>query len=253
MAHLIIEKVFDGRSIEEACNYYKTEYETIFEDSVNEIGLLLRLPENAIALRRLNLKMKDALAKLAQVVINNGLTVDSCEYDFRLAEWTEAGESVTLGSRADMLLSDSNGGKVIFDFKYSSSKSRKSEVEENRALQLEVYRYMAKQEFGMDTNVRVAYILLPDVTILTADKFKDVDVIQLKQERCNANVIAEVAKSYKFRWNQLKAGNIERVEGCSVGTGEYAEHETDQGLFPLSEYKGIYSENKFDKGYKNLK
>ena len=112
---------------------------------------------------------------------------------------------------------------------------------------------MAKQEFGMDTNVRVAYILLPDVTILTADKFKDVDVIQLKQERCNANVIAEAAKSYKFRWNQLKAGKIERVEGCSVGTGEYAEHEAAQGLFPLSEYDKKYSENKFDKGYKNLK
>lgn len=253
VAHLIIEKVFDGRSIEEACNYYKTEYETIFEESVNEKGLLLRLTENAIALRRLKLKMKDVLAKLAQVIINNGLTVYSCEYDFQLAEWTEAGEGVTLGSRADMLLSDSNGGKVIFDFKYSSRKSRKTEVEENKALQLEVYRYMAKQEFGMNTNVRVAYILLPDVTILTADNFKDVDVIQLKQERCNANVIEEVAESYKFRWNQLKAGKIERVEGCSVGTGEYAEHEAAQGLFPLSEYKGKYSENKYDKGYKNLK
>ena len=255
VAHLIIEKVFDGRSIEEACNYYKAEYDAIFEDSVNETGLLLRLPEYGIDLRHLKRNMKEALVRLAKVIINNGLAVEACEYDLKLARWTEAGKEVKLGSRADMLLSDNSGGKVIFDFKYSQSKSRKNEIEENRALQLEVYRYMAKQEFGKDTTVRVAYVLLPDVTILTADTFEEVDVIPLNPERANVNVIAEAANSYRFRWQQLKAGKIERVEGCSVGTGEYGEQMADKGLFPLSEYKDkrIYSEDKFDKGYKNLK
>jgi hypothetical protein len=253
VAHLIIEKVFNGRPIKEACDYYKAEYETIFEESVNEKGLLLRLPEYAIDLRHLKSKMEVALDKLAETIINNGLTVDACEYEFKQAKWAEAGDGVTLGSRADMLLSDPDGGKVIFDFKYSRSKSRKTEVEENRALQLEVYRYMAKQEFGMGTNVRVAYVLLPDVTILTADKFDDIDAIPLKADRACADVISEAARSYRVRWEQLKAGKIERAEGCSIGTGEYAEQEADKGLFPLSEYKGVYSEDKFDKGYKNLK
>jgi hypothetical protein len=36
---------------------------------------------------------------------------------------------------------------------------------------------MAKQEFGEDINVRVAYVLLPDVTILTADSFKDIEAV----------------------------------------------------------------------------
>ena len=112
---------------------------------------------------------------------------------------------------------------------------------------------MAKQEFGKDTNVRVAYILLPDVTILTADKFDGIDAITLKPERANSNIMSEAANSYRLRWEQLKAGKIERVEGCDVGTGEYAEQEAEQNLFPLSEYKGVYSEDKFDKGYKNLK
>lgn len=253
VAHLIIEKVFDGRPIKEACEYYKTEYETIFEESVNEKGLLLRLPEYAIDLRRLKNKMQDALEKLAEAIQKNDLTVDACEYDFKQANWMDAGDSVSLGSRADMLLSDKRGGKVIFDFKYSRSKSRKTEVEENRALQLEVYRYMAKQEFGKDTNVRVAYVLLPDVTIITADEFDDIESIQVKKDRTCVDVIAEAANSYRFRWEQLKSGKIERVEGRSVGTGEYGEQMADKDLFPLSEYKGIYSEDKFDKGYKNLK
>ena len=253
VAHLIIEKVFDGKPIKEACGFYKAEYETIFEESVNEKGLLLRLPEYAIDLRRLKNKMREALDKLAETIINNSLIVDACEYEFKQAKWLNAGDKVTLGSRADMLLSDMCGGKVIFDFKYSSSKSRKTEVEENRALQLEVYRYMAKQEFGEDTNVRVAYVLLPDVTILTADKFNDIDSIKFKTDRAYADVIAEAARSYRLRWKQLKAGRIERVEGCGVGTGEYAEQALEQKLFPLAEYKGVYSEDKFDKGYKNLK
>ena len=123
VAHLIIEKVFDGRPIKEACEYYKSEYETIFEESVNEKGLLLRLPEYAIDLRRLKSKMQEALEKLAETIINNGLTVDACEYEFKQAKWLDAGDNVTLGSRADMLLSNRDGGKVIFDFKYSNSKS----------------------------------------------------------------------------------------------------------------------------------
>ena len=256
VAHLIIEKVFDGKPIKEACEYYKSEYETIFEESVNEKGLLLRLPEYAIDLRRLKSKMQEALDKLAETIINNGLTVDACEYEFKQAEWAESGDGVTLGSRADMLLSDKNGGKVIFDFKYSRSKSRKTEIEENRALQLEVYRYMAKQEFGKDTNVRVAYVLLPDVTILTADEFdlpNNQEILKIQDNRKRVDVMLEAANSYRFRWEQFRTGKIERVEGCAAGTGEYGEQETDKGLFPLSVYDKKYSEDKFDKGYKNLK
>ena len=256
VAHLIIEKVFDGRSYNEACNYFQTEYKTIFEESVNEKGLLLRLPEYKIELHRLCNKMFDALRMLAEVIKNNGLTVDACEYDFKLAKWREAGKDVMLGARADMLLSDSNGGKVIFDFKYSSSKHRKTEIEENRALQLEVYRYMAKQEFGENTPVRVAYIHLPDVTFFTADDL-DLPIGQSMlnlETRHDADVMMEVANSYRLRWEQFKAGRIERVEGCSIGTGEYAEKQADGELFPLASYdKKVYDTDKFDKGYKNLK
>lgn len=258
VAHLIIEKVFDGKSIKEACDYYKAEYETIFEESVNEKGLLLRLPEYAIDLRRLKSEMREALDKLAKVIIDNGLTVKSCEYNFEQAKWTEAGDGVTLGARADMLLRDDIGGKVIFDFKYSTSqKFYKELIENNHALQLEFYRHMAKQEFGKDTNVRVAYVLLPDVTILTADEIdswqNEQNIIELKTERKDVNVMNEAANSYRMRWEQLKAGKIERVEGCDAGTGEYGEQEANKGLFPLSVYDKKYSEDKFDKGYKNLK
>ncbi|MBQ2023421.1 MAG: PD-(D/E)XK nuclease family protein, partial [Alistipes sp.] len=237
VAHLIIEKVFKGKSTKEARDYFETEYETIFEESVNEKGLLLRLPEHAIDLRRLKAKMKIALRDLGNAISQNHLTVEACEYEFKQAKWIEAGDGVTLGARADMLLRDDMGGKVIFDFKYSTSqKFYEGLIENNHALQLEFYRHMAKQEFGKNTNVRVAYVLLPDVTILTADEFDDIDAITLKNERADSIIMSEAANSYRFRWEQLKAGKIERVEGYDAGTGEYGEQEANKGLFPLSVY-----------------
>lgn len=242
VAHLIIEKVFSGRKNE--------EYETIFEEAVNEKGLLLRLPEYAIDLRRLKIKMKNALEKLKDIISKNKLTVDACEYKFKVAEWNDAGEDVKISSRADMLLSDSKGGKVIFDFKYTKSgKYYKEMIEENIALQLEYYRFMTQREFGEKTLVRVAYVLLPEVDIITADKFVDVEQLEVK-ERGFKDIMLEAANSYRYRWQQLKEGKIERVEGTPKGTGLY---DQEQNLFPLSSYNGVYNEDKFNKDFKSLR
>lgn len=253
VSHLIIEKVFDNRDINEACDFYQNNYDTIFDEAINETGLVLLLPEQAITLRGLKMKMKSALRKLSDFIKGNSLSNIRCEHDFKIAKWSEAGENVTLGSRADMLLDDNRGGKVIFDFKYSNLKSRATQIEENRALQLEVYRYMAKKEFGERTPVRVAFIHLPDVAVFTADEFADAKRIDIKEERKDKDVMKEAANSYRFRWEQLKRGDIERVEGCAVGTGEYAKEEVNKGLYPLETHNKTYNENKFDKGYKNLK
>lgn len=252
VAHLIIEKVFDGKSIDEAKSYFNAEYETIFENAVNENGLLLYSPEHAIELRRLKLKMKTALQNLADFIENNNLIVEKCEYEFKPMAWKEAGENVMLSSRTDMLLKDNNGGKVILDFKWSNSKKYyRTVIEENRALQLELYRFMAKLEFGNE-NVRVAYVQLPEVEIITSDGFENITSVKSIDNRC---VMDEAANSYKFRWNQLKNGNVERVEGQVVGTGDYGAFQGEKKLFPLSvdNKTNIYSKDKFDKGYKNLK
>ena len=256
VAHLIVEEVFGKRPLKEVDDYYKNEYDAIFERAVNEVGLLLRLPEYSFELRRLKSSMRVALNLLSGFITVNGLTVDGCEHDFKLAKWAAAGEGVMLNSRADMLLSDRNGGKVILDFKYTSKQTgRRTEIEQNRALQLEVYRFMAKQEFGENIPVRVAFVLLPDVIILTADEFDaDTYPIECADERKDKCVMTEAAFAYKFRWQQLKEGKIERVEGAKVGTGDYGEQQDEKGLFPLSSYSGKeYDKNRFDKGHKNLK
>jgi hypothetical protein len=65
--------------------------------------------------------------------------------------------------------------------------------------------------------------------------------------------MAQAALSYKFRWKQFNDGIVERVEGCDVGTGDYAQKEE---LYPLGIDKvktKKYGENIFAKEYKKLK
>ena len=251
VAHLIIEKVFaDGRDVNEATAYYKANYDAIFEEAVRETGLLLLSKENALSLRKLKRDMLEALRKLTKFIRRNNLSVVSCEYVFNDVPWNDAGEGVMLDSRIDMLLNDSSGGKVIFDFKYSSSSRRRCEIEENRALQLALYRYLVQQQFGKDTRVRIAYILLPDVDILTADDFDEARPISVKPDRSGIDIMAEAARSYIFRWKQLKEGRIERVEDCVKGSGEYG---VESGLFPLKTYGKTYETDSFNPDYSKLK
>lgn len=251
VAHLIIEKVFaDGRDVNDATAYYKANYDAIFEEAVRETGLLLLSKENALSLRQLKHKMKKALQKLTEFIRQNNLSVVSCEYVFDDVPWNDAGDGVLLDSRIDMLLSDSNGGKVIFDFKYSGGSRQRGEIEENSALQLAMYRYLVQRKFGKDTRVRVAYILLPDVKKLTVDEFNEVTPLTVRPDRRGIDIMAEAARSYRFRWKQLKEGRIERLEECVKGSGEYG---VESGLFPLKTYGKTYENDSFNPDYSKLK
>lgn len=253
VAHLMIEKAFRGRSIKEAEAYFNENYNTLFDESVNEKGLLLQMPEHAISLRQLKLNMRKALKKLHKIIMQNNLEVVDCEYEFKASAWAEAGEGVMLSARTDMLLSDKSGGYVIFDFKYSNNTSRKrNDIEQNLALQLELYRFIAKQEFGNEKPVRVAYVMLPEVNVLTADEFFDIESLRVT-ERKDKSVMTEAALSYRMRWKQLHEGRIERVEGYEVGTGEYGQNESEMGLFPLKSSKKVYDNDIFNLEYNNLK
>jgi dihydropteroate synthase len=66
----------------------------------------------------------------------------------------------------------------------------------------------------------------------------------------NGGIMAEAARSYRFRWKQLKEGRIERVEECVKGSGEYG---VESGLFPLKTYGKTYENDSFNPDYSKLK
>jgi hypothetical protein len=63
----------------------------------------------------------------------------------------------------------------------------------------------------------------------------------------------QLANGYKLRWEQLKRGFVERVEGIAVGEGEYGEKTDKFNLYPIYSDDKVYYVNKFDKGHSKLK
>lgn len=241
VAHAMIERVFKGTTRTEQEELIKNSYEEIFDEAVDSVGLLLRQREYAIELNDMRKRMKGALDNLLKIIINNGLTVDDCEYAFRTAGWIEAGDGVQLASRADMLLTDGGGDKVIFDFKWSDNRrSYEQRVQSNTALQLEIYKYLAEKEFGR--SVRTAYILLPEVHPVSKYDF-DADGFTPIVPDSSADVMQLAAKAYKFRQEQFAERQIERAEGRPLSESPYGSEQEHRTLYPLKEYKGAISEN----------
>lgn len=242
VAHRIIEKVFEhGTDKAEQGRRIREEYDRIFDEEVDSIGLLLRQREYAIDLNTMRKQMRGALGQLQEIIINNGLTVDECEYEFKTLDWAAAGDDVKLASRADMLLTDADGNKVIFDFKWSPNrKSYKKKIQTNTALQLAIYKHLAEKEFGC--SVRTAYILLPGMEFVSGDKFEEYAPVE---HDTFVDMMRQAANAYTFRWEQLSERRIERAEGRELSESEYGEAQEEQDLYPLKEYNGTIRENIF--------
>ncbi len=242
VAHRIIEKVFEhGTDKAEQGRRIKDEYDRIFNEAVDSIGLLLRQREYAIDLNSMQKQMQAALGKLQEIIINNGLTVNECEYEFKALDWMEAGSGAKLASRADMLLTDKAGNKVIFDFKWSKNrKSYEKRIQNNSVLQLAIYKHLAEKEFGC--SVRTAYILLPEMEFVSGDRFDEYAPVEYDT---SVDIMRQAANAYAFRRQQLAERCIERAEGLCPEESEYGAAQAEQNLYPLNAYDGKISENIF--------
>ncbi|MBQ2141987.1 MAG: hypothetical protein II204_02410, partial [Alistipes sp.] len=252
VAHRIIEKIFgDGHTMQEAGRMMDESYDQIFNEAINELGLLLLRPEHTLDLARLRSGMnRVAMQNFFEILNDNKLTVVECEHIFERVQWSEASDGAVVESRADMVLRDENDNIVVLDFKWNQNggKYQRKSLEQSTALQLYLYRMLAEREYKR--SVRTAYLILPDMTLLSHDAFHNATPIgkDISTER-----MEQLANGYKLRWEQLKRGFVERVEGIAVGEGEYGEKTDKFNLYPIYSDDKVYYVNKFDKGHSKLK
>ena len=254
VAHRMIEKVFEG-SDDKVHGYRMThEYDRIFNEAIDEVGLLLRSPEYKTDYDQIKYKMKKGLTRLGEIIKHNGLTVEGCEYNTGSIEWNEAcrneGEKVKLSAKIDMLLSDRDGNKVVFDFKWSHNVKRYvGYITRNEALQLSLYKYLVHRKFGC--SVRTAYVVLPSMTLISSDEFESGSQVKPESVCDNAQ---RAAAAYRLRWTQFDEGRIECVESKSVGSGEYGQMHADspETYYPLKVHENLYSDNIYSE-YRKLR
>ena len=157
----------------------------------------------------------------------------------------------------DMTLEDVNHHPVVFDFKWTTSKGTSKDgyyrklLEDNRSIQLELYRYMLGAE-ARDNVERTAYFLMPEAHLYSKEKFEGNHCTRLNPVN-NDNIVEQLRQSFFYRKEMLDAGRVEIGEGKAVERLEYTEAQQQNNLFALkSDKDGLQEVNRFS-NYKLFK
>ena len=208
--HKFIERLFmkgeKARPMDDVKRIIKDEdkLSELFDSCVEECGIILRAPENVSKLIEVKDNVLGNIETLTDIIEKNGLKVIGCEVEFDDVDFIST-PTIKLKGSVDMLLEDSMGGKVIFDFKYSKGSDYEAKLKENKSIQLAVYKH-----FLGTAGVRAAYIFLKGMKAVSSDDFDF--YIQKVVPKGNVDVMQSVRDGYVERWTQLDEGKID----CSI-------------------------------------
>ena len=247
--HIIDDGKADGKvDLKLMRKLTKDEFEQRLENSIDATGLILRLPENASSLGEFRILLKDSMLSLIDIMDHLHLDPVGCEVSLPDEDSQEKLELETIGdfgARIDFLLKDSKERYVIFDFKWSYSKKFGKKLEENTAIQLELYREAVKQTYTDKDVAAVGYYMMPRKQLITSD-YDEISGSKLIKHVDSADVtttlIQQIKNSYEFRMGEIRRGHIEEAEtmdikdikDCYHAKEKEKEKEKGKGLCPLS-------------------
>ena len=236
VAHRVVEQIVNS-CLEKGDKTFalpsKEKLENCIDKAIMEKGAILLLPENKIACTNFKAKLKESLSTLADIIHIQKLHLVGSEVELQV----DLPEIGPFEAKIDLLLKDSQGHYVIFDLKWTMGKHRTESLEKNTALQLELYRQALKEKNNLGYDPRVAYYLLPQCKLVTADTFAPHSAIQqvkVDAARVKQNPFEEIKASVLYRRNELDRGHIEESELRAITDIPCAQQ---QGLFPLEDEK----------------
>ena len=240
VAHAVIEGLFAPRGgkpcgADEIKQRVDEEFGKQIRQAVEASGAILDLPENRLDAQLLNEQLRQCVGILLEIIRDNQLTVTGCE---RLIKtdmgFLENGKNEDMIGYIDMTLEDENRHPVVFDFKWTSSKSYYRDLlSDNRSVQLEFYRAMLGKE-KRDSVERTAYFLMPEGHLYSKEHFNGTHCTQV-QPKNNDNIVEQIRQSFFYRKRQLDEGKVEVGEGCPLSELDYYNDTEKEGLFPLSD------------------
>ena len=212
VAHLFVKMLVDKYGEEMPVEYQKLDKATIdmlIDNAIHQTGAILFLPEYKIVCQQFKEVLKQSVSVLTNIIQTLHLKPVGSEVEVNV-------NLETIGAfygSIDMVLKNELDQLVIFDFKWSESKSFQTKLEENKAIQLELYQVAAQQHYGAKI-VGVAYYLFPKMTLFTAN-FPAIDHVRnvkVKTDAANRELFDEVRYSYDYRRSELNQGFIEDSE-----------------------------------------
>ena len=245
VAHAVIQHLFyvkgDPQSGRAAAIRQRVEagYKEVFDRAVETKGAILLLQENAIERRQLFEQLRECLDHLIDIIEKNGLRVAACEMQLDGNTFGTPGEETpAMHGFADMILVRENGQHVIFDFKWTSSRSYyQGLLQKNRSSQLAIYAELLS-ELTEEKSLPTAYFLMPRGRLYSTEDFKSYWAHQVKvNEGCEGDIVSKIVASYRYRRSEIMSGKIEMGEGMPLECLDYFNDTELNNLFPLkSEY-----------------
>ena len=213
----------------------EANYKEVFNKVVETKGAVLLLQENAIERRQLFENLRECIDHLIDIIDKNNLHVAACEMKLDGNTFgTPDDETPTMGGYADMVLARENGQHVIFDFKWTTSKSYyQGLLQKNRSSQLAIYAELLS-ELTEDRELPTAYFLMPIGRLYSIEDFKSYWATKLNvNEGCEGDIINKIVAAYRYRRNEIMSGKIEMGEGMPLEELDYFTDTETYNLFPL--------------------
>lgn len=213
----------------------EANYKEVFDKVVETKGAVLLLQENAIERRQLFENLKDCIDHLIDIIDKNNLHVTACEMKLVGNTFgTPDDETPTMCGYTDMVLARENGQHVIFDFKWTTSKSYyQGLLQKNRSSQLAIYAELLS-ELTEDEELPTAYFLMPIGRLYSTEEFKSYWAKRLNvNEGCEGDIIKKIVAAYRYRRNEIMSGKIEMGEGEQLERLDYFNDTEKYNLFPL--------------------
>lgn len=255
VAHAVIETLFnkhDGIVGSGTVPYIKenikNNFEKVFVDMLNACGAVLLSKENVLYLPNYKSKVFDCVNRLVKVIEDNHLHVLACEPWLENTQMNFEG-GIKIGGYADMILADDQDNPVVFDFKWYPGKEDKFKktIEENKSIQLELYKYLTKELAGKEAKA-VAYVVLPEVTVVSAQNFAGENILQVSVQNPGDELLPKLKNSYEYRRTKIKNGFIEEATGFAPSDIAYQRDVENKNLIPL-EFDGKVEPKKHPKDY----
>ena len=231
VAHLFVETLVKKYREQMADEYLKladSDIQQIINECILQKGAILMLPEYRIERQQFEAILKDSIRALVNIIKELNLKPLDSEVELNVTLETIG----AFTAKIDLLLKDAHDKYVIFDLKWSESKSYQERLEQNKAMQLELYSRAIKEHYGSDV-AGVAYYLFPKMTLYTTD-FPTSDHIRqivVKTEASNRELFEEIKNSYAYRRETLDNGFIEESELTEIAELAYTKASTDDKQF----------------------
>ncbi len=206
---------------------HATDYETILNEVISGKGLVLLTEANKLEEKSFRVSLKDSVGVLLDIITANRLDIVGFEHQIT-ADLANIGPVI---AKIDCLLKDPADGKyVIFDFKYNSGKTYERKIEQNRELQLAIYRKVVEKQLG---EVKfIGYYAIPRKALYTPENTLKPDDHICEVEQTPMDIFTMAAKGYVFRLNQLRQGILEEGEGLPLADFDYGRQSDLYALEP---------------------